>query len=129
MNREDMPPWLALPAEVRQRIVKRYQELYGESTEDSLEASMEEGKVMLADLSKYRLVQHFGSIRKAMAFARKQDYPPGPHRLKDWKAACDRAAEQILLYADTGSREHILGERVNELVREELQRYQRLRKL
>lgn len=119
----ELPPWTSLPKEVRERATERYREMYGHRASEDAEIGLEESKSDLADLSKFRLVKLCGSIRKAMAFAKKHDYETGPHRRKDWEEACERARQKILVFTDPGTREHLIGQRVQEIVREELARW------
>lgn len=121
---EPLPPWQALPEEVRRRVNERFHALFGQAALESTEQARQE----LLDLSVCRLVEaHQGNVPAAIAAAGASR--AGRRLLKaigekeaDWLAAiarCQDAIDQML--GDQNQLHRSLV--IQQLVLEELESY------
>ena len=84
---EEMPPWLSLPPEVRERVNARMTQRYGPEPERSVEFTSD-----LRDLSAMRLIKALG-LKKAMR--KGASYPGFGPDPKDWLAAQVRCQTKL----------------------------------
>jgi len=126
----DLPPWMALPPEVRKRILARMETLDAEdptiAAQEPSQEDIERYRTELQELGMYRLINHFkGNTRKAIKYARRHVLDPAAfpsYEVKDWEAAYGRTKERIEQRRNDPAFLQ-QGTELFKVVREELARY------
>lgn len=93
---KEIPPWLSLPQDVRERVMERFKQITGHSPENSL-ADIDPTRSLM-DLGISRLIEMFkGDIKSAIRYAHANASKPQLYSVKvsDWIAA-DRRAKALL---------------------------------
>jgi hypothetical protein len=125
MNTNILPPWLALPEEVRRRVAERMAAVPRPHPEPSPEDLRHE----LQELGMFRLIRRFrGDVQSAIKYCHQHRTsfepwdPQGSTDPKEWMAADKRTKDRLKArLADKAALAY--GEILTRTVREELARY------